>query len=201
MYILRHEFQVLLPWSHTHKQTFLHNLWVRGYRSLRSFHPKITNNWFLLCALQNLSWLFNNCARLLACKLSTLTPEIRETGPKYNLITCLNRFFQSFLSFFNSMYNVCMFLCRHPTSCSSMAEIMSVLFFHTMKYKISAPRDASSDRFILSKGHAAPILYAGQSLNSIHTWFFKLSPMGNLFYGSSFLERLNLCNFMQLQLH
>ncbi|CAH2095009.1 unnamed protein product [Euphydryas editha] len=48
----------------------------------------------------------------------------------------------------------------HPTSCASMAEIMSVLFFHTMRYKISAPRDPSSDRFILSKGHAAPILYA-----------------------------------------
>lgn len=79
-----------------------------------------------------------------------------------------------------------------------MAEIMSVLFFHTMKYKISAPRDASSDRFILSKGHAAPILYAGQLLNSIHTWFFKLSLMGNLFYGSSFLEPLNLSNFMQI---
>ncbi|KAL4717225.1 hypothetical protein ACJJTC_017112 [Scirpophaga incertulas] len=37
----------------------------------------------------------------------------------------------------------------HPTSCASMAEIMSVLFFHTMKYKVSAPRDASADRFIL----------------------------------------------------
>jgi len=37
---------------------------------------------------------------------------------------------------------------------------MSVLFFHTMKYKISAPRDASSDRFIMSKGHACPVLYA-----------------------------------------
>lgn len=48
----------------------------------------------------------------------------------------------------------------HPTSCASMAEIMSVLFFHTMKYKVSAPRDPSADRFILSKGHAAPILYA-----------------------------------------
>ncbi|XP_043603764.1 transketolase isoform X1 [Bombus pyrosoma] len=48
----------------------------------------------------------------------------------------------------------------HPTSCSSMAEIMSVLFFHTMRYKVSAPRDPSSDRFVLSKGHAAPILYA-----------------------------------------
>jgi transketolase len=48
----------------------------------------------------------------------------------------------------------------HPTSCSSMAEIMSVLFYRVMKYKISEPRDKSSDRFILSKGHAAPILYA-----------------------------------------
>uniref|UniRef100_T1E2J1 transketolase n=1 Tax=Psorophora albipes TaxID=869069 RepID=T1E2J1_9DIPT len=48
----------------------------------------------------------------------------------------------------------------HPTSCASIAEIMSVLFFNTMRYKISAPRDPSSDRFILSKGHAAPILYA-----------------------------------------
>lgn len=51
---------------------------------------------------------------------------------------------------------------RHPTSCSSMAEIMSVLFFHTMRYKVSAPKDPSSDRFVLSKGHAAPILYAGK---------------------------------------
>uniref|UniRef100_A0A131Y234 Transketolase n=1 Tax=Ixodes ricinus TaxID=34613 RepID=A0A131Y234_IXORI len=48
----------------------------------------------------------------------------------------------------------------HPTSCCSMAEIMSVLFFNTMRYRIDAPRDASSDRFVLSKGHAAPILYA-----------------------------------------
>lgn len=48
----------------------------------------------------------------------------------------------------------------HPTSCSSMAEIMAVLFFHTMRYKTSDPRNPSSDRFVLSKGHAAPILYA-----------------------------------------
>ncbi|XP_073229015.1 transketolase-like protein 2 [Porites lutea] len=48
----------------------------------------------------------------------------------------------------------------HPTSCCSIAEILSVLFFHTMRYKVSEPRDLSSDRFVLSKGHAAPILYA-----------------------------------------
>lgn len=48
----------------------------------------------------------------------------------------------------------------HPTSCASMAEIMSVLFFDTMKYTIEDPRNGGNDRFILSKGHAAPILYA-----------------------------------------
>ncbi|XP_060737274.1 transketolase-like [Tachysurus vachellii] len=48
----------------------------------------------------------------------------------------------------------------HPTSCCSAAEIMSVLFFHTMKYKPDDPRNANNDRFVLSKGHAAPVLYA-----------------------------------------
>lgn len=48
----------------------------------------------------------------------------------------------------------------HPTSCSSIAEIMAVLFFHTMRYKVHDPKDPTSDRLVLSKGHAAPILYA-----------------------------------------
>nr|XP_033782052.1 transketolase isoform X1 [Geotrypetes seraphini] len=48
----------------------------------------------------------------------------------------------------------------HPTSCASAAEIMSVLFFHTMKFKAQDPRNANNDRFVMSKGHAAPILYA-----------------------------------------
>jgi len=52
----------------------------------------------------------------------------------------------------------------HPTSCSSMAELMSVLFFKVMKYKDprvhKSQMDPENDRFVLSKGHAAPILYA-----------------------------------------
>ncbi|MEJ1276608.1 transketolase [Cricetulus griseus] len=48
----------------------------------------------------------------------------------------------------------------HPTSCCSAAEIMAVLFFHTMRYKALDPRNPHNDRFVLSKGHAAPILYA-----------------------------------------
>ncbi|XP_036280844.1 transketolase-like protein 2 [Pipistrellus kuhlii] len=48
----------------------------------------------------------------------------------------------------------------HPTSCCSAAEIMAVLFFHTMRYKQAEPEHPDNDRFVLSKGHAAPILYA-----------------------------------------
>jgi transketolase len=48
----------------------------------------------------------------------------------------------------------------HPTSCSSMAEVMSVLFYRVMRYSVAEPKHAANDRFILSKGHAAPILYA-----------------------------------------
>lgn len=47
----------------------------------------------------------------------------------------------------------------HPTSCCSAAEIMSTLFFYAMKYKVDVPQDPANDRFVLSKGHAAPILY------------------------------------------
>ncbi|KAI4464437.1 transketolase [Holotrichia oblita] len=48
----------------------------------------------------------------------------------------------------------------HPTSCSSIAEIIAVLFFKVMKYFVRTPKDPANDRLILSKGHAAPILYA-----------------------------------------
>ncbi|XP_061113074.1 transketolase-like [Conger conger] len=48
----------------------------------------------------------------------------------------------------------------HPTSCCSAAEVMAVLFFRTMRYKASDPRNACNDRFVMSKGHAAPVLYA-----------------------------------------
>uniref|UniRef100_A0A0B6XYR0 Transketolase n=1 Tax=Arion vulgaris TaxID=1028688 RepID=A0A0B6XYR0_9EUPU len=48
----------------------------------------------------------------------------------------------------------------HPTSCCSAADIMSVLFFNVMSYTVEEPRHPNNDRFVLSKGHAAPILYA-----------------------------------------
>src|ERR1700730_1202523 len=48
----------------------------------------------------------------------------------------------------------------HPTSCCSMAEIMAALFFGEMRFDPKDPKNPDSDRFVLSKGHAAPILYA-----------------------------------------
>lgn len=53
----------------------------------------------------------------------------------------------------------------HPTSCCSCAEIVSTLFFGHMKYDPKNPRYYNNDRFILSKGHAAPVLYAAWTEN------------------------------------
>src|SRR2546425_9722231 len=48
----------------------------------------------------------------------------------------------------------------HPTSCCSAAEIMAALFFAEMRFDPKDPRNPDADRFVLSKGHAAPVLYA-----------------------------------------
>ena len=48
----------------------------------------------------------------------------------------------------------------HPTTCLSAADIVSTLFFDEMRFDPKNPRNPDNDRFVLSKGHAAPILYA-----------------------------------------
>jgi transketolase len=48
----------------------------------------------------------------------------------------------------------------HPTSCCSAADLVAALFFGQMRYDPKNPRYYNNDRFILSKGHAAPLLYA-----------------------------------------
>ncbi|HUX10244.1 MAG TPA: transketolase, partial [Terriglobia bacterium] len=53
----------------------------------------------------------------------------------------------------------------HPTSCLSAADIVSALFFGHMKYDAKNPHYYNNDRFILSKGHAAPLLYAAWAEN------------------------------------
>ena len=48
----------------------------------------------------------------------------------------------------------------HPTTCLSMAELTACLFFSEMRYNVRDPEDWGNDEFVLSKGHAAPILWA-----------------------------------------
>jgi transketolase len=48
----------------------------------------------------------------------------------------------------------------HPSSCCSAADLVAALFFAHMKFDPKNPHAHNNDRFILSKGHAAPLLYA-----------------------------------------
>jgi transketolase len=48
----------------------------------------------------------------------------------------------------------------HPTSCCSAADVVAALFFGHMRFDPKNPRYYNNDRFVLSKGHAAPLLYA-----------------------------------------
>jgi len=48
----------------------------------------------------------------------------------------------------------------HPTSCLSAADLTAVLFDSYFRYDLAAPLNLYNDRFVLSKGHASPLLYA-----------------------------------------
>lgn len=48
----------------------------------------------------------------------------------------------------------------HPSSCLSAADLVAAVFFHAMRYDPHDPGNPAADRFVLSKGHAAPLLYA-----------------------------------------
>jgi transketolase len=49
----------------------------------------------------------------------------------------------------------------HPSSSLSMVELLTVLYFGgVLRYDAGNPDDPGRDRLILSKGHAAPGLYA-----------------------------------------
>jgi transketolase len=48
----------------------------------------------------------------------------------------------------------------HPTSCLSAADLVAAIFFYGMQLDPQHFDNPDNDRFILSKGHAAPVLYA-----------------------------------------
>ena len=48
----------------------------------------------------------------------------------------------------------------HPTTCLSAADLVACLFFDEMRYDLRDAGNPANDEFVLSKGHAAPILWA-----------------------------------------
>jgi len=48
----------------------------------------------------------------------------------------------------------------HPTSCMSAADVVAALFFQEMRFDPGDPSGKDADVFVLSKGHAAPLLWA-----------------------------------------
>ena len=48
----------------------------------------------------------------------------------------------------------------HPGGSLSIADILTVLYFEEMNIRVDEPKWEDRDRFVLSKGHAAPALYA-----------------------------------------
>ncbi len=47
----------------------------------------------------------------------------------------------------------------HPGGSLSIADILAVLYFEKMNINPEKPQDPDRDRFVLSKGHCAPVLY------------------------------------------
>ena len=48
----------------------------------------------------------------------------------------------------------------HPGGSLSAVEILATLYFDVMRIDPKNPGDPDRDRFLLSKGHAAPVLYS-----------------------------------------
>jgi transketolase len=55
----------------------------------------------------------------------------------------------------------------HPSSCLSAADLVSVIFFNEMRFDPEDPHNPANDRFVLSKGHAAPLLWAAYAESGI----------------------------------
>ncbi len=55
---------------------------------------------------------------------------------------------------------VCMAKSGHPGGSLSSADIVATLYFHEMNIDPENPKMEDRDRFVLSKGHVAPLLYA-----------------------------------------
>lgn len=64
----------------------------------------------------------------------------------------------------------------HPTTCFSATELLLALYFRVLRHRAQQPAWPDRDRFLLSKGHAAPLLYAVMA----HAGYFPVDQLMTL---------------------
>lgn len=72
----------------------------------------------------------------------------------------------------------------HPGGSLSAADIVTTLYFHEMNVNPEKPNDTERDRFVLSKGHAAPVLYSALARKG----FFNVEELKGLRKFGSMLQ-------------
>ena len=80
----------------------------------------------------------------------------------------------------------------HPGGSLSAAEILTYLYFEEMNINTQNPRDPERDRFVLSKGHAAPALYATLAARGYFdkSELLKLRHVGALLQGHPDMKKI-----------
>jgi transketolase len=81
----------------------------------------------------------------------------------------------------------------HPTSSLSAVEVVTALYFGGfLRHNKQHPRDPKRDRFILSKGHAVPVLYAALCEAGYYTFdeIMTLRKLDSPFEGHPNMKRL-----------
>ena len=79
----------------------------------------------------------------------------------------------------------------HPGGSLSATDILTVLYFHEMNYRPEDPKWPDRDRFVLSKGHAAPALYAALALAGFfdEAELIHLRELGHMLQGHPDMKR------------
>lgn len=72
----------------------------------------------------------------------------------------------------------------HPGGSLSAADVIAYLYGRQMKYDAKNPKDPNRDRFVLSKGHAAPALYSALAYKG----FFPVEDLKTLRHIGSYLQ-------------
>jgi transketolase len=81
----------------------------------------------------------------------------------------------------------------HPTSSLSATDVVTALYFGGyLKYDVKNPEWADRDRFIMSKGHACPVLYAAMSAAGYYSFdeIMTLRKLGSPWEGHPNMRRL-----------